>query len=122
MEDLQLADVPLERLLLADRDALHRELERPWIDPAGAVAEHRADLAGQKPGESVVVDRCELADGLDPSAREPHLGLRPDARELPNGERREVRRLAAGRDDGEPARLARIARDLGHDLAGRDAE
>src|SRR5215510_4129186 len=38
MERLEIDDIAFERLLLADRDAFDGELERPRIDPTGAVA------------------------------------------------------------------------------------
>ena len=122
MQDLQLADVSLERLLLADRDALDGELEGARVDAARSVAQHRADLAGQESGELGVLERGQPPDRLDPGTREPDLRLGSDARELAHGERRQICGLAAGGDDGDAARLARVARHLGHDLARGDAE
>ena len=57
-----------------------------------------------------------------PSADEPLLRARPHAREDPDRERREERRLAARADDRQPAGLAPVRGDLGHDLGGRHAE
>ena len=122
VEDLRLLDVALERLLLADRDALDGEVERPRVDAACAVAQHQADLAGQEARDLGVLERGELTDRLDAGAREPDLRLRADAGELPHGERRQVRGLAPGRDDRDAAGLACVARHLGDDLAGGDAE
>ena len=58
-------DVALEGLLVADRDALHRRLQRAWVDAAGAVAQHRADLAANQPAQGVVVECRQRADGGD---------------------------------------------------------
>src|SRR5262249_29251091 len=122
MERLEIDDVAFERLLLADRDAFDGELERPRVDAAGAVAQHRPDLAREQAPELGVVERGELTDGRDAGAREADLGLRPDAGQFADGEGRKVRGLAARWHDSETARLASVARHLGHDLAGRDAE
>src|SRR5262249_38820123 len=119
---LAVGDVALERVLDADRDPLGVELELAWIDAAGAVAEHLPDAAREQAAQIVVGDGREVADGLDPGGTQPFLGLRPDARQPAHGERREERGLSPARYDDEPARLARVARDLRDDLARRHSE
>ena len=57
-----------------------------------------------------------------PRRAQPLLRARPDAGQEPDVERGEERRLLPGRHDCQPARLAPVGRDLGDDLAGRDAE
>src|SRR4051812_40511675 len=65
VEPLTVRDVPLERVLDADRDPLRVELELARVDAAGAVAEHRADAAREQAAQIVVGERRELADRLD---------------------------------------------------------
>ena len=122
LQPLDLGDVARKGLLGADRDRLGRELEAARVDPARPVAQQRAELAGQEAAQPGVVEGGELADRLDAGAPQPLLGPRPDAREAAHVERREERGLLPGRDDGDPARLAPVARDLRDDLAARDAE
>ena len=97
-------------------------LERSRVDAAGAVAQETPDLAGQEPPQVGVGQGRELADRLDACRAQPRLRARADPGERADVERREERRLASGRDDGEPAGLAAVARDLRDDLRGRDAE
>ena len=82
-------------------------LERPRVDPARAVAQHRPDLAGKEPLQR----RHRRARRARRSSRcrpgRAALGLRADAGQLAHGERREERGLPARRHDGQPAGLAR---------------
>ena len=57
-----------------------------------------------------------------PARRSLSSDLGPTPGSLPHVERREERSLAPGRHDGQPGRLAPVARHLGYDLARRDAE
>jgi hypothetical protein len=51
---------------VADRDALGLRLEAARVDPVRALAEELADLARQQLLDSVVRERGQGADGLDP--------------------------------------------------------
>ena len=122
MEALAVGDVAREGLLVRDRDSLRRQLERPRVDAARAVAQLGADLAAQNHAQLLVGEGREPADRVDAGTDEPLLGARPDAGQQANRKRLEEMRLAAGPNDGEPARLAPVGRDLGDDLRVRDAE
>ena len=63
------------------------------------------------------LQRRQVADGLDVGAAQALLGLRPlpGSRRTASGARKAASR--PGRDDDEAARLARVARHLGDDLA-----
>src|SRR5262249_45008648 len=111
-----------ERLLGRDRDAFDLEVERPWIDPAGTLAEENTDLAGQEPLELGVLDCCQPSDRVDAGRTHAALGLWPDAWELAHVEGGEERRFTSGRHDREAPGFPAIARHLGHDLARRDSE
>jgi hypothetical protein len=122
VQALAIGQIALERVLDRDRDPLDVEIEPAWVDPAGTVAEHAPDAPGQKARERRVVDGCELADRRDPGGPEALLGPRPHTREPPGLERRQERGFGPGRYHDEPAGLAPVARNLGHDLAGGDAD
>src|SRR5581483_4871097 len=122
VESFAVGDVPLERILDADRDPLGVELELAGVDAARAVAEHRPDAARNEAAEISVAERGEIAHRLDAGTPQALFGLRSDAREAPHCERREERSLPPWRYDDEPARLTRIARDFGDDLARRNTE
>ena len=123
VQPLDVADVALERLLDRDRDPLGRDLERPRVDPARAVADEPADLAGKHPRE-LGVARARRASPIvsTPAAASLAAARGPDPGQHPDRERREERRLAARPDDGQPAGLAAVGGDLRDDLRGRDAE
>ena len=57
-----------------------------------------------------------------PAAARRSSALRADAGQQPDVERGEELRLPTGRHHRQPTRLAPVARDLRHHLAGRDAE
>ena len=120
MQALAVGDVARERLLVGDRDPLGRGLERR----AGrSRARGRAACARPCRGRAqvVVAERGEAADRLDPGRPQPLLGARADPRQHPQRQRREERRLASRPDDGQPAGLAAVGRDLRDDLRRRDA-
>jgi hypothetical protein len=122
VQALRVADVPGEGLLGRDRDPLGRHLERPRVDPSGAVAELEPDLAAQNRGELVVGEGRERSDRRHAGREQTLLGPRPDARQDADRERREKRRLATGADGRQAARLAPVRRDLRHALRARDAQ
>ena len=95
---------------------------RRRVDSARAVSKLEPDLAGEERREQVVGERRQRADRLDPRGPQPLLGARADARQLADVERREELGLTAQRNDGDPAGLAPVARDLRDDLAARDPE
>ena len=123
MELLAVGDVALEGLLGRDRDPLDLGLEPARVDPAGAVAEQRPDLPRQQaPQRRRRRAAASAPIVVTPAPREALLRPGPDAREQADVEGREKRRLAAGPDDGQPARLAPVGGDLRDHLAGGDAE
>ena len=85
VEEPPVRDVALERLLDRERDALGLELEVARIDPAGAVAQQRADRAGQDDAQLGIGERGEVADRLHAGRREPLLRLGADARQRAHG-------------------------------------
>ena len=108
VEPLDVADVALERLLARDRDALGRDLERPRVDAARAVAHEQPDLAREHSPKLVVLERGEPADRLDPGRGEPLGGTRADSRAAPaigNGARNAASR--PGRTTVSPPGLRR---------------
>ncbi len=119
---LAVGQVALERLLDADRDPLRSKLQPARIDAARPVAEQRPDLSGEEAAQLFVVERGELAARRDPGHAQALVGLRPHARELPHRERSEEPRLRPGHDHRQSAWLAPVARHLGDDLRGRDAD
>src|SRR5439155_58268 len=122
VEPVPVGEVDLERLLLADRDARRREVERTRIDALRAVAKEPADLSGNEPRKLCLAEARERADGLDARVAETLLGAWSHAGQEPDGERGEERRLAARRHDGQAARLPAVARHLRDHLRRRDAE
>ena len=119
---LPVVDVALERLLRRDRDALDLGIEPPFVDPTGAIAEHRSHLSREQPPQRVVVEIGEPADGGQAGGPQTLLRPRADAGQQSNVEGRQEGSLAARADDREPAGLAPVGGDLRDHLAGGDAE
>ena len=122
VQALEVAHVAREGLLVRDRDPLGRDLERPRIDAAGAVADEPPDLPRQDPRQLRIGDRGEVADRLDLGCGQPRGGAGADPGQHPDRERREERGLAARPDDGQAAGLAAIGGDLRDQLRRRNAE
>src|SRR5438552_1577524 len=89
VEPVPVGEVDLERLLLADRDARRREVERTRIDALRAVAKEPADLSGNEPRKLCLAEARERADGLDARVAETLLGAWSHAGQEPDGERGE---------------------------------
>ncbi len=64
VQPFRVADVLRERLLVGDRDPDRRHLEPPRVDPAGAVADEEADLAGQQRAQALEVGVVGLGGGF----------------------------------------------------------
>src|SRR6266508_1792678 len=123
VELLAVGDIPRKGLLLADGDIRRcRTLEPPRVDSPRTFAKQAPDLPREHPCKISVFQRRQPADLIDPGATEALLRPWTDARQEPHGERRQKRRLASRRHDGDPARLAPVARHLGDDLAGCHAQ
>ena len=90
--------------------------------PRARSRRRRPTLPGRSRLRSASVSAASCADRLQAGGPQPRLRARADPRQAAHVERREERRLASGRDDRQPAGLAAVARDLGDDLRGRDAD
>ena len=118
---LAVGDVARERLLLtietascATSSGRGRSRAR---GRAGAARPSRQEAA-----ERLVVEVGEPADPIDAGDAQPLLGAGADAGKPPDGEGREELGLPPGRHDRDAAGLPAVARNLGDDLAARDAE
>ncbi len=123
VQALRVAEIALERVLDADRDPLRRR------------ARARADRS-RAHGREARRRRCPAAAGAarrrrapaspptvsTPPARRRSCAFGPTPGSRRTSSAREERRLLPRHDDGETAGLARVAADLGDDLARSDAE
>ena len=123
VQPLAVADVALERLLVRDRDALGRDLERARVDAARAVAQ----LRGRPCRASAARARRRRARPAAPivsipaaTSRSSARGPTPGRSRIGNGARNAASR--PGRTTVRPPGLAAVGRDLRDDLRGRDAE
>ena len=82
----------------------------------------RPTLPGSSRRRSVVVERRQLTDRLEPRGAKPLLGPGADAGQLADVERSQECGFPPGRHDEQAAGLPQVARHLGHDLARRDAQ
>src|SRR5262249_23506534 len=105
-----------EGVLDADRDPLRAELELPRVDPAGSVAQHSADGAGEQPAQVLVGDCSEVADRLDSAlfSRSSAFGPTPGSRRTASGARNAASRQGGmtTRPPGLRASLATLATTL----------
>ena len=97
-------------------------LQPSRVDSASALVEHAADAARQHCAELPVVQSRQRSDRADAGGEQSFLGFRADARQPPYVEGREKGGLVARGDDGQAARLAVVARDLGDDLRAGDPD
>ena len=122
MQPLAIREVARERVLGRDGDRLELEVEIARIDALRAVAEERAERAGQQRSQLGVRERGQRSDRLDTGGSQPLLRTRPDAGKEADRKRGEELRLGAGRDDGDSTGLAPVGGDLAHDLRGGHPE
>ncbi len=115
--------VARERVLGRDGDGLELEVEVARVDAPRAIAEERAERAGQERAQLDVPERRERADRVDAGthAAAPPRAARRRGGDAPASGARNAR-LGSRRHDGHAARLASVGGDLADDLRRPDAE
>ena len=121
-----------ERLLVPDRLDFAVDLDRAVVDPPRQVEQVRAVGLSEAGDHRRLVDRGEIADGVDAEPLEPLERDRPDAPQALDRERVQELELAPGNDlDHAGARIDAVGmgdrlrlhrRQLGEELVRRDAD
>ncbi len=113
LDDLGVASIPVEGVLVADR-ARHVVIAH-WggVDAPGALGERDA-VSAEPAHEDVRRQDGQVADGLDAVVGKPPSRLLTDAPQSPDGQWCEECRLGPWRHDHQAIGFAQVRRDLGH--------